>query len=192
MELQRKLKIRSYKLTGIEIATTVTAIVGAGTGIGALTLSIVNTWIQFSNNRVKLKVVPEIAYEETDEWVVSAIPFPKTMNAIKQKQHRLGVQVTNLSSFAVTIQSVGFGKFKLLKDCIRLTHPIALKRKNCWPLKLESRESDWLMFNTGTDIPIDLLDKHSAYVVTECGHVVYGTSRVFNAYVEELEKEKRK
>jgi hypothetical protein len=44
------------------------------------------------------------------------------------------------------------------------------------------------MSNTGIDIPIDLLDKHSAYVVTECGHVVYGTSRVFNAYVKELEK----
>ncbi len=177
-------------MTGIEIITLITAMVGTG----ALTLSIVNTWVQFSNNRVKLKVVPEIAYEdeEKDRWVVSAIPFPKTMNAAKQKQHRLGVQVTNLSSFAVTIQSVGFGKFKLLKDCIRLTHPIVMKRKNCWPLKLESRESDWLMFDTGTDIPINLLDKHSAYVVTECGHVVYGTSRVFNAYVKELKKEKRK
>ena len=180
-------------MTGIEIATLITAIVGAGTGIAALTLSFANTWIQFSNNRVKLKVVPEIAYEDEEKgrWVLSAIPFPKTMNAAKQKQHRLGVQVTNLSSFAVTIRSVGFGKFKLLKDCIRLIHPVALQRKNCWPLKLESRESDWLMFNTGVDIPIDLLDKHSAYVVTECGHVVYGTSRVFNAYVEELKKEKK-
>ncbi len=180
-------------MTGIEIATLITAIVGACTGIAALTLSIVNTWIQFSNSRVKLKVVPEIAYEDEkkDRWVFSAIPFPKTMDAVKQKQHRLGVQVTNLSSFAVSIRSVGFGKFKLLKDCIRLTDPIVMKRKNCWPLKLESRESDWLTFKTGVDIPIDLLDKHSAYVVTECGHVVYGTSRVFNAYVEELKKGNR-
>ena len=85
-------------MTGIEIATLITAMVGAG----ALTLSIVNTCIQFSNNRVKLKVIPEIAYEDDgkDRWVSSAIPFPQTMNAAKQKQHRLGVQVTNLSSFA--------------------------------------------------------------------------------------------
>jgi hypothetical protein len=88
-------------LTGIETTTLIIAIVGAGTGIGALVLSFVNTWMQHSNNRVKLKVVPEIAYkdEETDEWVASAIPFPKTMNAVKQKQHRLGVQVTKLKQF---------------------------------------------------------------------------------------------
>ena len=176
-------------MTGIETVTLITAIVGAGTGIVALTLSFANSWVQFSNNRVKLKVVPEIAYkdEKEDMWAVSAIPFPKTMNAVKQKQHRLGVEVTNLSSFTVTIQKVGFGKFKLLKDGIEISRPIVMKR-DCWPLKLESRESDLLMFKTGVDIPIDLLDKNCAFVVTECGHIAYGTSRVFNAYVKELKR----
>jgi hypothetical protein len=171
-------------LTGIEIATLITAIVG----FVALTLSIVNTWMQFSNNRVKLKVVPGIAYkdDEVDMWAISAIPFPDTMNAIKQKQHRLCVEVINLSSFAVTIQKVGFGKLKLLKDGINILSPTVLKR-NCWPLKLESRESDWLMLKTGEDIPIDNLDKNCAFVATECGHIAY-TSCAFNAYVKELKK----
>ncbi len=177
-------------MTGIEIATLVTAIVGAGTGIGALTLSIVNTLAQFSNNRVKLRVVPKITYEkEKGIWASSAFPFPDIMNAVKEKQHRLCVEVTNLSSFAVTIQQVGFGKFKLLKDGIGIQFPTVMKKKNCWPLKLESRESDLLMLKTGRDIPIDLLDKHCAFVATECGHISYGNSGVFDAYVEELKKE---
>lgn len=179
-------------MTDIEITTLVTAIVGAGTGIGALALSIVNTCMQLSKNRVKLRIVPMIALKGDGEgiWATSGFPFPDTMNAIKQKQHRLCVEVTNLSSFAVTIQKVGFGKFKLVEDGINIPFPIVMKNKNRWPLKLESRESDLLMLKTGSDLPIDDLDKNCAFVATECGHIAYGTSCVFNAYVEELKKEK--
>ena len=177
-------------MTAIEITILVTAIVGAGTGIGALSLSIVNTCMQHSKNRVKLRIVPKIAHkgERDDIWVTSGFPFPETMNAIKEKQHRLCVEVTNLSSFAVTIQQVGFGKFKLVEDGINIPFPIVMKNKGCWPLKLESRESDLLMLKTGDDIPIDNLDKNCAFVATECGHIAYGTSCVFNAYIEELKK----
>ncbi len=178
-------------MTDIGIATLVIAIVGASTGIGALTLSFINTWMQYSNNRVKLRVVPKIAYEkEKGIWATSAIPFQSTMNAVKEKQHRLCVEVTNLSSFAVTIQQVGFGKFKLLEEGISIPFPLVMKKENCWPLKLEPRESDLLMTNTGDDIPIENLDKNCALIVTECGHVAYGTSRVFDAYVEELKKKR--
>ncbi|HIJ70912.1 MAG TPA: hypothetical protein HPP87_06065 [Planctomycetes bacterium] len=176
-------------MTGTEIATLITAMVGAV----ALTLSLFNTWVQFSNSRVKLKVIPEIGYkdEEKDSWAVSAIPFPKTMNAVKEKQHRLCVRVINLSNFAVTIQQVGFGKYKLLKDGTVIPFPGVMKKKDCWPLKLESRESDLLMSSTGKDLVIDLLDKNCAYVITECGHIAYGDSHVFDAYVEELKKKRK-
>lgn len=175
-------------MTGIEITAV---IVGVVTGIGGLTLGIVNTWVQFSNNRVKLRIVPMIAYKEEGEdfWTTSSLPFPATMNAIKQKKHRLCAEVTNLGSFSVTIHKFGFGKLKLIKGTIQIPFPKAMK-KNIWPLKLESRESDLLMAtNVGIDIPIESLDKNCAHVVTECGHVAYGTSHVFDAYVEQLKKE---
>ena len=177
-------------MTALEITTLVTAIVGAGIGIGALSLSIVNTCVQLSKNRVKLRIVPMIAHKDgrDDIWAASGLPFANIMNAIKEKQHRLCVEVTNLSSFAVTIRRVGFGKFKLVEDVIDIPFPIVMKNKNCWPLKLEPRESDLLMSITGDDIPIDKLDKNCAFVATECGYIAYGTSLVFDAYVEELKK----
>jgi len=179
-------------LTGIEIATLITAIVGAGTGIGALVLSLINTYVQVNNNRVKLKIVPQISYEEREGiWACSAIPFPNMMNAIKEKRHRLCIEVTNLSSFAVTINQVGFGKFKLHENGISIPFPKVMKRENCWPLKLDSRESDLLSMSSGIDIPIELLDKNCAFAVTQCGHIAYGNSDMFDAYVEELRKAKK-
>lgn len=172
-------------MTGIEITAI---IVGVVTGIGGLTLGIVNTWVQFSNNRVKLRIVPMIPYKEKEEdvfWTTSSLPFPDAMNAIKQKKYRLCAEVTNLSNFAVTINNFGFGKFKIVTDTIRIPFPQVMN-KNIWPLKLESRESDFLMVKAGTDIPIEILDKNCAHVVTECGHIAYGTSHAFDAYVEEL------
>ena len=133
-----------------------------------------------------------IAYKEKEEdvfWTTSSLPFPDTMNAIKQKQHRLCAKVTNLSSFAVTIYKFGFGKFKLIEDSINIRFPIVNNQKKSWPLKLEPRESGLLMVQTGVDIPIENLDKNCARVVTECGHIAYGTSHVFDAYVKELKKE---
>lgn len=166
--------------------TEIIARIGAVTGIGGLLLGIANTCMQFSKNRVKLRVVPMIAFKEDENILaISSLPFPGTMAAIKQKQHQLCAEVTNLSSFAVTISKFGFGKFKLAEDTIDIPFP-TVSKKSLWPLKLEPRESDLLMLNTGVDIPIDGLDKNCAFVVTECGHIAYGTSRVFKAYAKEL------
>ncbi len=162
-------------------------------GAGALALSIVNMYMQIRNNKVKLRIVPMIGYydDQVRQWAISGIPFPDIMNAIKENQHRLCVEVTNLSSFAITIRKLGFGKFHLLTDSIIVVSPIVMNRSNCWPLKLEPRESDILMLDTGINIPVADLNKKCAYAVTECGHIASGTSDVFNSYVELLKKQKQ-
>ena len=50
------------EMNSIEIVTLVTAIVGAVCGICGAVLGIINTWSQVSRNRVRLKVIPKLAY----------------------------------------------------------------------------------------------------------------------------------
>ena len=75
----------------MQILTLITAIAGLVFGVTGAVLGILNTWRAFDRDRVRLRVSPI--------WFFR--------NDGVQTVHTLGVDVTNLSFFPVTVTSVG-------------------------------------------------------------------------------------
>jgi len=134
-----------------EVITFGIALLGAGLGI-------MNAWYAFNQRQVRLRVKPAHMITAPE----GALFF--------------GIEIVNLSGFAVTVTDVGFtyswrgikaGRQSIIQPILRDGKP--------WPRRLESRESVSTLFN-----PRELL-VHSkrirkAYASTACGEVAYGTS----------------
>jgi hypothetical protein len=137
--------------------TLITAIIGATCGLLGAVLGIINTCQQLSNKKVRLKVLPQLA-----------IPC----GAISNAGINFMIEVINLSNFPVTISNVGL----LLID----RRQIVLNAHGCYeqpgnlPLRLEPRTSYGIYFNI--DQKTLLAQVKSAYVKTQCGKLITGTS----------------
>lgn len=122
-------------------------------------LGVMNTWNDISQRRVRMRVTP-----------MHAIQVPTGANMF-------GIEVINLSGFAVTVTDIGFtigwrGTYKT--ERLPLIQPILIDRKP-WPRRLESRDAVSVYFPPGEVV------KHGirigkAYARTACGEVAYGTS----------------
>lgn len=125
--------------------------------LGAV-LGVLNTWNAISQRRVRLRVKPAYAF---------AVPAGNTM---------FGIEVVNLSNFAVTVTEVGFtlnGR-TLKRQRAAIPQPILIDGKP-WPRRLEARESVSTYFD-----PREVIGSGRqigrAYVQTSCGEVAFGTS----------------
>lgn len=137
-------------MTVVQGVTLAIAMLGAALGI-------INTWIAVSNRRVRLKVRPM--------WTVGAGP-----NA------GFSIEVTNLSTFPLTITEVGFlyGRGKSLAPArMVITQPMVVDGKG-WPRRLEAREEVSVYFDLGS-IPTGEPFRR-AYTKTACGEVATGDS----------------
>jgi len=135
-----------------DIITIGLASVGAALGV-------MNTWNALSQRRVWLVVRPTYALD------------PEGL-----RPPMLSISVTNLSSFPMTINEVGFtgpkGATKGKRAMIVQPHVIDGKS---WPRRLESREAVSLYFGL-EDVRRDPAYLAKAYAGTECGVYAYGTS----------------
>jgi len=124
--------------------------------LGAV-LGIINTWHALDQRRVRLRVVPKIAFAPGGE-------FGETMGCI---------EVVNLSSFPVSISEIGFTidgdprkhrRLAILEPLTPDRQPIART--------LEARHGVTGYFSLNRMEP----SIQKAYVRTECGEVAYGSS----------------
>lgn len=137
------------EITNIQVVTMAIAVLGA-------VLGIINTWYNLDKSRVKLKVTP-----------AHAIPF----GAVDPKL-KFCVQITNLSSFPVTISDAGVF-FRGTKSRGAIVNPV-FSEGGDWPKRLEPRSS----ISVYSQIP-DAPTGHKikcAYAMTQCGVVVTGKS----------------
>ncbi|MDP8204970.1 MAG: hypothetical protein P9L95_10610 [Candidatus Tenebribacter mawsonii] len=133
----------------IQIVTFSIAVLGA-------VLGIINTWYNLDKNRVKLKVTP--AY---------AIPVEDIDQRLK-----FCVQITNLSSFPLTISDAGVF-FTGTDSRGSIISPVFSDGGN-WPKKLEPRTSV-SVYSQIPETPAGHKIK-CAYAITQCGEVCIGTS----------------
>lgn len=141
-----------HELTIINAVTLSIAVVGA-------VLGILNTWRNFDRDRVKLKVAPK-----------QAIP----VGAFLDTRIRLCIEVTNLSTFALTITEVGV-LYWCTKKRGAVVNPIIIDG-GTFPRKLEPRTSFTAYFHPEA---LQRLDGHKircAYAKTDCGVVIRGNS----------------
>ncbi|WP_126173457.1 hypothetical protein [Altericroceibacterium xinjiangense] len=123
--------------------------------LGAV-LGIINTWNSVSQRRVKLRVSPA--------WAVG--PFGGAF----------GIEVTNLSAFALTISEVGFLHNRPVSSTparIVVSDPVVTDGKP-YPRRLEPREQVTVYFDPRTIPPGKRLWR--AYAKTACGELKHGGS----------------
>ncbi len=125
-------------------------------------LGIINTWHALDQSRVKLKVLP-----------AQAFPVGGAPESID-----VSVTVTNLSSFPLTVNEVGFYFKGLAHDDKRavFTDPVLLDG-GPWPRRLEPRSSV-SVFGELPD-PAPGLKLRCAYATTDCGTTKEGDSPGF-------------
>lgn len=133
-------------------------IITIGLGAVGAVLGVMNTWRALNQNRIRLKVTP-----------VHAIT--------NDQQVDFGIEVVNLSNFAVTIIEVGvaanFWRGIHGKRAV-LANPILFDGKP-WPRRLEPREA-FTAYCLSSRLFGEIRISGSAYVKTACRNVKYGTS----------------
>jgi hypothetical protein len=156
-----------HKMVNQQNITLVTAIIGAVCGVSGAILGVINTWNQLTKNKVRLKVTP-----------FHAIPVGNLANS----DVNFGIEVINLSDFPVTITDVGF----LLKNKKRATlfRVISIDQPSKLPIRLEPRTSYKKYFNIDK-AGFPKLTKY-AYVDTQCGELITGTSGALNQKIKEV------
>jgi hypothetical protein len=138
---------------GANIFTVSCAVIGA-------VLGIVNTWYVLIQRRVRLRVVPKLA-----SFVSQAGQFGPDMGCI---------EITNLSTFPVTVSDVGFtiNGDPRKNPRAAIIQPI-VQDGGSWPRRLDSRTSVSVYFQLQ---PLKQHNIKKAYALTDCGNVGYGDS----------------
>lgn len=147
-------------ITILQIITIIIAVLGAFLGI-------INTLHNLNKTRVKLKVLP-----------AHAIPVGGFNSRVK-----ISIEVTNFSSFPVTIASVGF-LYKGSNEKTIIIKPIFLD-EGSWPRRLESRSSVTVCG------PLPEAREYKikcSFAKTQCGVIVKGNSDALKQIANELYK----
>ncbi|MGD0540449.1 MAG: hypothetical protein ABSB33_02915 [Tepidisphaeraceae bacterium] len=158
--------------------------------LGAV-LGIINTWKALDKDRVKIRVVPKIAFFAcANNLILRNRDLERArVRRPKDAPEMLSIQVVNLSSFEVTVSDVGFGKVGQLRQFI--FQPTLTNGKSL-PYRLSPREAITALADPGAKLDPALLTKAVAYVKTDCGKVRYGTSPIFKEYAKNLRSIARK
>lgn len=137
-------------ITGIQAVTLALAVLGA-------VLGVINTWHSLDKARVKLRVLP-----------AHAIPVGPGAN----RSLNFSIEVTNLSSFAVTVHDVGVF-FHGTDQRASFVRPIVIDG-GAWPRRLEPRSSVSI-YGERPESPAHQRIR-CAYARTSCGVTKRGNS----------------
>jgi hypothetical protein len=132
-------------------------ITSAFAAVGAV-LGVINTWQALDQKRVRLRVVPKLAYPFVGG------DFGETMGCI---------EVVNLSAFPVSINEIGFtlGGDPRKTKRLAITSPSTSDRQP-FARTLQPRHSVTGYFDLNRIVP----EIRKAYVRTDCDEVAYGVS----------------
>jgi len=141
--------------------------------LGAV-LGVYNLIVQLLRDRVRLKIVPEV---HTNTFPPIG-PFREVEELIG-----LSIEVTNLSTFPVTITAIGL-RHGWRGSIIEYSKSLDGKRSDEPPRHLAPRESMRIYFSAGIRRHPELRGVKSAFAMTACGSIRYGTSPALAAYVK--------
>ncbi|MGE5609999.1 MAG: hypothetical protein ACM359_12150 [Bacillota bacterium] len=162
--------------------TQVLAVVGTVTGAIGTVLGFISTWHQLAKDKVRLRVVPKLAFMAGNGVVLSGDRETHLVREYLQNgsSARLCIEIVNLSAFAVTVSDAGFGRVDRRRQA--LIDPETTNGKP-WPARLEPREAVTVLAPVGELPKSEVIFDGVAYARTDCGEVRYGTSPIFKALV---------
>ena len=137
-----------------------------------LTLGVINLVCSFLRTRVRLRVVPKAAR------VSSGVIFSQSKGDLKEFNNVV-MEVVNLSEFPVYVAEVGF---KYVGSDLRslIANPLSTNKCAGLPIRLDARESTTVFAESEDALrTLRSFRVKAAYVKTDCGKTVVGTSRPF-------------
>ena len=166
--------------------TTWIALAGVLVGSIGAVLGIMNTWRQMQREKVCLRVTPMLVVPQENGNI-----FSTTNNILHEiatdEESGFGIEVVNLSEFAVTISHVGFlqknGKLDPLIDAQTLNY------EDRSPQRLEPRTVYRLTFSLSQEL-CDWKNVKKAYAKTQCGEMRYGNSEALKGVVKKYDEAK--
>jgi hypothetical protein len=151
-----------------QFLTLVIAIIGA-------VLGVLNTWRNFSQDRLRLKVVPKFAFPVgTTDMIHPGINF--------------SIEVINRSTFPVTITEVGF-LMRGTKERAAVPQPILMDGSS-FPRRLEAREAASFLLKYAASDP-EKSNIYCAYASTACGSRITGVSPALKSMVKRAAQSER-
>ncbi len=157
-------------MTSIELLILSIAMLGVALGV-------LNLWQWLPSQRVRLRVIPKIAFDidpgryYSDRW-----------NKYVARLHENGdpkrwmIEVVNLSTFPITIDEIGFSD-RTPDGTFSMVDP-EISRGKTWPVRLEPREKAILYSTDGVLLPPLVWANPYAYAKTDCGCCFYGRSPI--------------
>lgn len=133
-----------------------------GIALVGMTLGILNTWRDFFRDRVRLRVIPMVSY---------------SVGPGMEPKPRLVIKVVNLSTFAVTISTVGFKK-PGPKNRLAVIAVDSDGETLILPRRLEVRESFKAFAKPGIEEEEGFNRTKRAFAKTTCGVTRWGTTPV--------------
>ena len=147
-----------------------------GIALSGLILSIMNTWGQMDQKKVKIRVVPVIQQHVDSNMRNTSAPL-------------LGVSIVNMSAFPVVITDAGLSDSRSFSRSRRITLQMYMTPDGKpWPRKLEPRESISLSFSQDLEPSHELCTMRYAYAKTQCEYFACGTSAALKSYLDVVRK----
>jgi len=147
-----------------------TAITLAVAVLGAV-LGLINTWRAMSQDRLRLRVVPKMAFA-VGPWIDERV--------------RPCIEIVNMSTFPVTIRDAGFVLKEGEKRMVPTTH--AFLDGSSLPKRLESRSACTVYFAPDSLDHPDFQSIRCAFARTDCGHEARGKSGALRSLTRDWAK----
>lgn len=154
-----------------------------------------NAWRAYKRDKLNIRVLPKI-YINSNQGVVTVSEIPRksssfhTLNPNRfEELNDLCIEVTNLSSFQVTITEVGFHRRESIDRCCLKDYFILGERR--LPILLEPRDSFTIYVVPNEKFKMIYHVLKSAYIITACDVTVKGTSPAFKSVVGRFARMKK-
>jgi hypothetical protein len=157
----------------------------AGAGVGTF-LGVVNAWRSWRQSKVQIRVTP------TRIIVLNPVEVGATGNPVYGRFFSPGILIVNLSSFAVTIEDVGYEfpdgeRYALSRiDAPGRFVAAGLHVAESFPQRLESHTSLRVALWDKEEERIRGMRIHRAYAKTSCGTTVVIKHRLLRSLTDQL------
>lgn len=140
-----------------------------GIAITGLFLGIRSAWRDYSRDRVRIRVVPKVAYPAGGEGKVVTFPGGGRFDG----RPHFAIDIINAGAFPVTVREVGFR----LAGRDKWSSLVPLVDRGPWPRRLESHDGLTLYSPAPEELGLDVRMLRGAYATTSEGRTFTGTSK---------------
>jgi hypothetical protein len=150
-------------------------------GAVGTTLGVVNYVRTLVNERVRLRVLPKLAFATGGGFLSDSLGARLPEFLREYGAPFISADVINLSKFPITISEIGLCEGGVKPRRAAFLNPTLVEDGRTWPMRLEPREAGMLV--SGEDAAnYPFTSRTRLYVMTACDKTVLATSKALGAW----------